>query len=125
MRPVSSGDTQITIVVAGQTKTVPVTVKLPPTEPPYSFRHEVTAVFSRAGCNMGACHGYSLGKNGFRLSLRGQSPEQDYVSISREFGSRRVNFETPEASLLVASRAATYPMRAGALRPAACPVTSW
>ena len=30
-------------------------------------RGEVMAVFSKAGCNMGACHGYSLGKNGFRL----------------------------------------------------------
>ena len=27
-------------------------------------------VFSKAGCNAGACHGYSLGKNGFKLSLR-------------------------------------------------------
>ena len=113
IRPVSSGETQITVAVAGQTRTVAVKVKLPAAEPPYSFRHEVTAVFSKAGCNMGACHGYSLGKNGFRLSLRGQDPVQDYTSISREFASRRVNFEDPEASLLVAKPRGDVPHEGG------------
>ena len=78
VRPVANGQTQISVVIAGQTKTVPVKVQLPASEPSYSFRHEVMPVLSRAGCNMGACHGYSLGKNGFKLSLRGADPEQDY-----------------------------------------------
>ena len=113
IRPVSNGATQVTVVVAGQTIVVPVMVRLAAVEPPTSFRHEVMAVFAKAGCNMGACHGYSLGKNGFRLSLRGQSPEQDYTSLSREFDSRRVNFQSPEESLLVAKPRGDIPHEGG------------
>ena len=40
-----------------------------------SFRNEVMAVLSRAGCNQGACHGNLNGKGGFKLSLRGQDPD--------------------------------------------------
>ena len=42
-----------------------VEVKLPAAMPPYSFRDDVMPVLSKSGCNQGACHGYSLGKNGF------------------------------------------------------------
>jgi hypothetical protein len=101
VRPVANGQTQVTVSVAGQTRVVPVKVQLPSGEPKYSFRHEVMPVLAKAGCNMGACHGYSLGKNGFKLSLRGADPEQDYFSITEEFFSRRINFQNPNASLLV------------------------
>src|SRR5687767_4112896 len=75
VRPVANGQTQITVTAAGQTIAVPVTVALPPAEPVMSFRHEVMSVLSKTGCNAGACHGYSLGKNGFKLSLRGSDPD--------------------------------------------------
>ena len=101
VRPVASGETQITIAIAGQVKNVPVKVTLPAIEPPTSFRHEVMPVLTRAGCNAGACHGYSLGKNGFKLSLRGESPEQDWFAIVRDSSARRLSFQTPSASLLV------------------------
>ena len=32
---------------------------------PVSFRNEVMAVLSRAGCNQGVCHGNLNGKGGF------------------------------------------------------------
>jgi hypothetical protein len=102
IRPVANGDTNLTAVVAGQTLTVPIKVTLPPAEPPRSFRHEVMPVLSKSGCNSGACHGYSLGKNGFKLSLRGSDPELDYNAISKEFFGRRVNIGVPEASLIIA-----------------------
>jgi hypothetical protein len=101
VRPIANGQTQITISVAGQMKNVAVKVQLPPTEPPYSFRHEVMPVLSKAGCNSGGCHGYSLGKNGFKLSLRGADPEPDYFFITKDSMRRRVNFQSPDASLLV------------------------
>jgi hypothetical protein len=101
VRPVGNGVTQITVTVSGQTKTIPVTVQLPASEPPISFRHEVMPVLTRSGCNAGACHGYSLGKNGFKLSLRGESPEQDYFAIVKDSAARRLSFQTPAASLLV------------------------
>ena len=102
VHPVTSGETTLTVTADGQTKTIPVKVKLPQVETPASFRHEVMPILTRAGCNAGACHGYSLGKNGFKLSLRGQDPDADYPSIVREFAARRVNFQFPESSLLIA-----------------------
>jgi hypothetical protein len=101
VRPIANGQTQVTVTIAGQTKTVAIKVQLPPVEPPYSFRHEVMPVLSKAGCNSGGCHGYSLGKNGFKLSLRGSDPDPDYFAITKDSLSRRVNFQTPDASLLV------------------------
>jgi hypothetical protein len=113
VRPVASGQTQITITVAGQTRTVPVKVQLPPAEPRYSFRHEVMPVLSRAGCNMGACHGYSLGKNGFKLSLRGADPVPDYEAITRHSAGRRLNLPAPEASLLLRKPRGEVPHEGG------------
>jgi hypothetical protein len=101
VKPVASGTTTVTVTAAGQTFTVPVKVALPAAEPPISFRHEVMPVLTRAGCNAGACHGYSLGKNGFKLSLRGSDPALDYPAVVRESAGRRVNFQNPTASLIV------------------------
>jgi hypothetical protein len=102
VRPVGNGETQVTVSVAGQMVDVTVKVKLPAEEPLTSFRHEVIPVLSKAGCNAGACHGYSLGKNGFKLSLRGSDPELDYPAITKDGLGRRVDRVSPAASLLVA-----------------------
>lgn len=66
-----------------------------------SFRHEVMAVLSKAGCNQGTCHGNANGKGGLKLSLRGQSPGLDFQTLTRRGGSRRANIVQPEASLLL------------------------
>src|SRR5262249_22535692 len=92
VRPIANRQTQVTVAVAGQTRVVPVKVELPPNEQPHSFRHEVMPVLSRAGCNQGACHGYSLGKNGFKLSLRGADPVPDFTAIVKDSLGRRLNF---------------------------------
>lgn len=113
VQPKSNGQTTITIVASGQTRTVPVKVQLPAAEPLMSFRHEIMAVLSRAGCNQGACHGYSLGKNGFKLSLRGADPEPDYFAIARDLNSRRVNFQSAETSLVVAKARGEVPHDGG------------
>lgn len=113
IRPVANGDTNLTAVVAGQTLTVPIKVTLPAAESLRSFRQEVMPALSKAGCNSGACHGYSLGKNGFKLSLRGADPEKDYDAISKEFFGRRVNVGVPEASLLIAKPNGAMPHEGG------------
>jgi len=65
-----------------------------------SFSHDVMAVLSKAGCNLGTCHGNANGKGGFKLSLRGQDPDLDYLALTHgEFG-RRVNTAEPAASLI-------------------------
>ena len=113
VQPVSSGQTEITIAIAGKTLRVPVSAQLPASEPNYSFRHEVMAVLTKSGCNMGACHGYSLGKNGFKLSLRGSDPDLDFRAIKHDALARRVDFQSPAASLLVAKPRGAVPHEGG------------
>ncbi|HTN74124.1 MAG TPA: DUF1549 domain-containing protein, partial [Pirellulaceae bacterium] len=66
-----------------------------------SFAQEVQPVMSKAGCNMGACHGNLNGKGGLKLSLRGEDAAYDYKALVRELSARRVNVLEPEASLLL------------------------
>lgn len=113
VKPLKSGQTQITVQAAGQTLQVPVVVELPAVERPYSFRHEVMPVLSKGGCNMGACHGYSLGKNGFKLSLRGGEAVQDYQAVFGDQFGRRVNLVKPSESLLLTKPLGDVPHRGG------------
>jgi hypothetical protein len=113
VQPVANGETRIAISAGGKTATVAVTVGLPEALPPHSFRHDVMPALSKAGCNMGACHGYSLGKNGFKLSLRGADAAADFLSISDEFLERRVNRHQPAASLLLTKPLGEVPHKGG------------
>src|SRR5262245_51903053 len=66
-----------------------------------SFDRDVMAVLSKAGCNLGTCHGNANGKGGFKLSLRGDDPAADYLALTRQVDQRRVNLLDPEASLVL------------------------
>jgi len=68
---------------------------------PVSFRRDVVPVLSQAGCNMGACHGTPTGKGGFKLSLRGYLPGQDFFTLTREAGGRRINPLAADTSLVL------------------------
>jgi hypothetical protein len=71
------------------------------TDGPVSFRHDVMPLLSKAGCNMGICHGNAQGKGGFKLSLRGEDPDFDYRALTRERFARRIDPAVPEQSLLL------------------------
>jgi hypothetical protein len=72
---------------------------------PVSFRNDVMAILSKAGCNAGACHGNANGKGGFKLSLRGESPDLDFAALTRDQFSRRIDLIAPEESLILAKPA--------------------
>ncbi len=59
------------------------------------------AALSKAGCNLGTCHGNANGKGGFKISLRGEDPAGDYQTLTRDVTSRRINRLSPEQSLLL------------------------
>ena len=80
---------------------------------PVSFRNDVMAVLSRAGCNMGACHGNLNGRGGFKLSLRGQDPDLDFQTLTRGMLARRLNPQQPEASLILAKAIGAVPHEGG------------
>ena len=83
-------------------------------EVPGSFRNDVMAVLSKAGCNSGACHGNANGKAAFKLSLRGESPDLDFLALTHDQLGRRVNpsFE-PAESLILLKAAARIPHEGG------------
>ena len=110
---VTSGQVTLTGQAAGKSVQVSVSVKLPPVAQPLSFRHDVMPVLSKGGCNMGACHGYSLGKNGFKLSLRGSDPTLDFPVITEEFLERRINRHNPPASLMLLKPLGDLPHEGG------------
>jgi hypothetical protein len=80
---------------------------------PVSYRHEVAAVFAKGGCNSGACHGNLNGKGGFKLSLRGEDPDFDLVSLKQDALGRRVNPHDPASSLLLLKATGAVPHEGG------------
>ncbi len=101
LSPLSEGRTELRVAFAGRSLVVPVSVTGATVQPPLSFRHEVMPVFTKAGCNAGACHGTSRGKDGFHLSLYGFDPDGDYFRLTREQIGRRINLALPKESLMV------------------------
>jgi hypothetical protein len=78
-----------------------------------SFRNEVMAVLSKVGCSLGTCHGNQNGKGGLKISLRGQDPEQDFVTLTRQLAGRRTNVLNPDDSLLLQKPAMQVPHEGG------------
>ena len=83
-----------------ETKTTVVVSKME-APAPVSFRLDVVPAFSQASCNMGACHGTPTGKGGFKLSLRGYLPDQDFFTLSRDSAARRINPIAAESSMVL------------------------
>ena len=51
---------------------------------PINFPNQVMPLFTKYSCNGGGCHGKSGGQNGFRLSLLGFEPKEDYEYLVKE-----------------------------------------
>src|SRR4051812_29792811 len=84
---------------------------------PVSFRRDVIPALSQAGCNTGACHGTPTGKGGFRLSLRGYLPDQDFLTLSREAGGRRITPPAAQSSPLLRQAPGEVPPEGGVELP--------
>ncbi len=93
--PISNGTATLTAKHGKQSASAKIMVEKFTDPYQVNFRHEVQAVLSKSGCNMGACHGAQLGKNGFRLSLRGYDSEYDFQALTRQAQGRRVNPTIP------------------------------
>src|SRR5689334_22032861 len=85
------------------------------TSPPaLSFLNDVMPILTKAGCNAGACHAKAgMGQRGFRLSLLGFEPAEDYEHIVKEGKGRRVFAVAPEQSLLLLKATNTVPHGGG------------
>ena len=81
---------------------------------PLTFVNDVAPILTKAGCNAGACHAKAgMGQRGFRLSLLGFEPQEDYEHIVKEGRGRRVFPVAPEQSLLLLKAANVVPHGGG------------
>lgn len=83
------------------------------TDEPVNFPNQVVPIFTKLGCNGGGCHGKAAGQNGFRLSLLGFEPQDDYEFLVRESRGRRVVPSFPDHSLLLTKAVAHVPHGGG------------
>ena len=102
LRPVADGDGVVRVRAASdRIAEIKVVVRNFASHEPISFANHIEPLMTRAGCNMGACHGAQHGKGGFKLSLFGAEPDADYTAIAKEAEGRRVVFSNPDDSLLL------------------------
>jgi hypothetical protein len=111
--PLKNGATEVTAEVGGRRVAVPVTVEGVEREEPINFASEIVPIFTKLGCNAGACHGKTSGQNGFRLSLLGFEPQVDYDALTREGRGRRIFVSAPRTSLLLLKPTGALPHGGG------------
>jgi hypothetical protein len=113
LNPLKNGKTEITVTVAGITTRVPVVITNVRADQKVDFVRDVNPVLSRLGCNAGTCHGAKDGKVGFKLSLRGYDPIYDVRALKDDLAGRRMNFASPDDSLMLLKATAGVPHEGG------------
>jgi hypothetical protein len=113
LMPKADGHAVVRAVYEDSAATVAVTVVRAEWERAPSFGTDIAPLLSKAGCNMGACHGNLNGKGGFRLSLRGDDPSFDFVSLTRDQSGRRLNRLMPAESLILQKPTGAIPHEGG------------
>ena len=112
--PLGNGTATITAKVAdGLAATLRVEVGSFNEVQPINFPNQIVPIFTKAGCNAGGCHGKAAGQNGFKLSLLGFEPQEDYEHLVKEARGRRLFPASPERSLLLLKATATLPHGGG------------
>jgi hypothetical protein len=109
----ADGTTEIIVSIADKQLSVTVTVSDATRPKPVSYINAIQPILTRAGCNMGSCHGALAGKGGFKLSLRGYDPATDYETMTLQALGRRITVEQPAASLLLKKAMRSIPHGGG------------
>ena len=113
--PLGNGDVTITATNdKGLTGKLHLVVERFETPQPINFPNEIVPLFTKHGCNGGGCHGKSEGQNGFKLSLLGFEPTEDFEYLVKESRGRRLFPAAPEHSLLLRKGAGDLPHGGGA-----------
>ena len=101
VEPLADAAVTVTASIAGLSATTDIQVVGVGQEPPIHFARQIVPIFTKLGCNGGGCHGKISGQNGFRLSLLGFEPQEDYEFLVKESRGRRVSPVMPQRSLLL------------------------
>ena len=113
IKPKADGTTTITAKLGDKTASVKVAVSEFGKAQEINFANRIVPVFTKGGCNGGGCHGKSGGQNGFKLSLLGFEPTEDYEYLVKEARMRRIFPAAPDHSLLLRKGAAVVPHGGG------------
>ncbi|MFY9256656.1 MAG: DUF1549 and DUF1553 domain-containing protein [Fuerstiella sp.] len=111
--PLADGEAVITAQQGDHSANIKVLVSGFASPLPLSFRNQVVPIFTKLGCNGGGCHGKSGGQNGFKLSLLGFYPEDDYEFLRKESRGRRIFPGAPAESLLLTKATGRTPHGGG------------
>ncbi len=112
--PISEGQTTLLVQTeTGLSQTVGVRVTNIDQDVPVNFPNQIVPIFTKYGCNSGGCHGKSGGQNGFRLSLLGFEPTEDFEYLVKEGRGRRLFPSAPQRSLLLLKATAQLPHGGG------------
>ena len=98
------GDGAATITAksaAGPAGSIKVAVEHFGNDPLVNFPNQIVPIFTKLGCNSGGCHGKASGQNGFKLSLLGFEPTEDFEHLVKEGRGRRLFPASPDKSLLL------------------------
>ncbi len=102
LTPAGDGAAKLTAATAdGVTSHIEVRVERFNEQTPINFPNQITPIFTKLNCNSGGCHGKASGQNGFRLSLLGFEPADDFEYLVKEAQGRRLFPAAPERSLLL------------------------
>lgn len=121
LTPVRDGAGFLTVVYGNYKKRLRVKVVDSQKTEPVLFDRDIIPLFTKIGCNSGACHGAASGKNGFKLSLRGYDPSLDYEQIVQAEEGKRVNLKVPERSLILMKPSLQVPHGGGLRLPRGSP----
>src|SRR6266508_1415239 len=109
----ADGKTVLRVELEGQVAETPLSVQDARKERPATFKRDIESILTRRGCNGSNCHGGVKGRGGFKLSLGGVYPRDDYqwiveggtyqVLTDESSGPKtpRVDLKEPEKSLLL------------------------
>jgi hypothetical protein len=112
--PLAEGEATIQVAAeSGPSSEVKVKVTNLIQDTPVNFANQITPLFTKYSCNGGGCHGKSGGQNGFRLSLLGFEPSEDYEWLVKEGRGRRIFPAAPDQSLLLLKATARLPHGGG------------
>jgi Protein of unknown function (DUF1549)/Protein of unknown function (DUF1553)/Bacterial Ig-like domain (group 2) len=107
-----SGEVTLTAEAGGRSAKSSIRIKEAEKPRPFTFARDIEAIFTRQGCSDTTCHGGVKGRGGFRLSVYGIFPRDDYkwivdggtfrvLTTDENPKYSRIDLKEPEKSLLV------------------------
>ncbi len=99
--PLKDGVATVKVADGGKETTVAIYVEGVANQIQINFKNQIVPIFTKLGCNSGGCHGKASGQNGFKLSLLGFYPDEDYEYLVKEARGRRLFPTSPAESLLL------------------------